>query len=106
MQTILSGFKTYTGFYAMYNQLKKQLPCVGQKGGILMEKIFQSISGNNTLMYKRSLFLASLCGSVFNSNSYNKKKKSALFVNLSGNIFQLQASYSWGLWKSQNISFR
>jgi len=39
-----------------------------------MEKIFQSISGNNTLMYKRSLFLASLCGSVFNSNSYNKKK--------------------------------
>lgn len=74
MQTIPSGFKTYTGFYAIYNQLKKQLPCVGQKGGILMEKIFQSISGNNTLMYKKSLFLASLCGSVFNSNSYNKEK--------------------------------
>lgn len=41
-----------------------------------MKKIFQSISGNNTLMYKKSpfFFLAFMCGSVFNSNRYNKKK--------------------------------
>lgn len=40
-----------------------------------MKKIFQSISGNNTLMYKKSLFFfAFMCGSVFNSNRYNKKK--------------------------------
>lgn len=70
-----------------------------------MEKIFQSISGNNTLMYKKSLFWH-LCVVVFSIPIAIIRKKSALFVNLSGNIFQLQASYSWGLWKSQSISFR